>query len=120
MEAGLAAVIRGWHAHVYFDDGSAGQAAVVVQAAADALPVQKGRLHRQPVGPHPRGSCQLAFAPTDFSQVIHWLVLHRDGLTVFVHPETGDELVDHRDRALWIGPSESLNLAMFGGRDAGH
>ena len=32
-------------------------------------------------------------------------------LDVFVHPNTGDALADHRDRALWLGRSHPLNLA---------
>jgi DOPA 4,5-dioxygenase len=30
---------------------------------------------------------------------------------VFVHPNTGDEWADHRDRALWLGRSYTLDLA---------
>jgi DOPA 4,5-dioxygenase len=28
-----------------------------------------------------------------------------------VHPNTGDALRDHRDSALWLGRSHTLNLA---------
>lgn len=103
--------IRGWHAHVYFDATTLETARAVCEAAERELPVQKGRLHAQPVGPHPQGSCQLAFAPQALGPVIAWLTLHRRGLTVFAHPETGDELTDHRDRAVWIGQSQALDLA---------
>jgi aromatic ring-cleaving dioxygenase len=32
-----------------------------------------------------------------------------------VHPNTGDELRDHRDAALWLGKSYPLNLAALMG-----
>ena len=31
-------------------------------------------------------------------------------LDVFVHPNTDDELRDHRDCAIWLGSSHTLNL----------
>ncbi|MFQ5938851.1 MAG: DOPA 4,5-dioxygenase family protein [Alphaproteobacteria bacterium] len=43
-------------------------------------------------------------------------MLNRDGLTVFVHPETGDDLADHLDHALWLGEKLELNLSVFEGR----
>ena len=41
-------------------------------------------------------------------------MLERRGLTVLVHPETGHDLEDHRDRALWMGRVLDLNLAVLG------
>jgi DOPA 4,5-dioxygenase len=32
-----------------------------------------------------------------------------------MHPNTGDALADHRDRAMWIGRSYPLNLGILGG-----
>ena len=37
-------------------------------------------------------------------------MLNRRGLTVLVHPETGHDLEDHRDRALWMGRVLDLRL----------
>jgi DOPA 4,5-dioxygenase len=31
-----------------------------------------------------------------------------------MHPNTGDSLRDHRDRAVWIGRSHELNLRALG------
>ena len=53
-----------------------------------------GRVHEKPVGPHPDWSCQLAFGPDKFADVMTWLALNRQGLIVFVHPETGNALAD--------------------------
>ncbi|PJE35893.1 4,5-dioxygenase [Pseudooceanicola lipolyticus] len=105
--------ITGFHAHLYYDADSLGTARAVRDAAGEALPVEVGRLHEKPVGPHPMWSCQLAFGRDDFAEVVTWLALHRRGLTVFVHPETGQALQDHRDHALWMGSMPALKLEMF-------
>lgn len=70
-----------------------------------------GRFHDRPVGPHPMWSYQVAFAPALFAGLVPWLLLNRGALDVFVHPNTGDDLADHRDRALWLGRSHILDLA---------
>ncbi len=60
-------------------------------------------------------SYQLAFDADAFPAVVGWLALNHGGLDVFIHPNTGDELRDHRDSALWLGRSHTLNLAALGG-----
>ena len=105
------------HAHVYFDAASRDAAwrlrEVIVSHFGDRL--QMGRFHERPVGPHPMWSYQLAFPQARFAEIVAWLTLNRDGLDVFVHPNTGDELADHRDRALWLGRSHHLDLRAVGG-----
>ena len=72
-----------------------------------------GRVHEKPVGPHTEWSCQLAFKPSVFGQLIPWLAMHRGGLAIFVHPITDNQLVDHRDRAIWIGDVRPLDLRVL-------
>lgn len=74
-----------------------------------------GRFHERPVGPHPQWSCHFAFAPAALPRVLTWLALNHGALDVFLHPNTGESLRDHRDCALWIGHSHTLNLAALGG-----
>src|SRR3546814_15748971 len=54
---------------------------------------------------------QIAFAPALFAELVPWLALNRGGLTIFLHPETGDPLPDHRDHAIWLGDKAGLDLA---------
>jgi len=103
--------ITGFHAHVYFDETTAPQAEALCQRAGAELGVAVGRFHRRPVGPHPGWSCQLAFNPEQFGQVVPWLALHRAGLVVLVHPLTGDDLADHTAHALWMGGMPELVLS---------
>lgn len=110
-------VIESWHAHVYFDAGHRDAAWALRERILAALAgrLEMGRFHERPVGPHPMWSYQLAFAPAQFTPVMEWLTLNRSGLDVFVHPNTGDALADHRDRALWLGRTHVLNLAALDG-----
>jgi aromatic ring-cleaving dioxygenase len=108
--------IESWHAHVYFDAPSRAAAQALRETIERELAgrMQMGRFHEKPVGPHPMWSYQLAIAPADFSHVVGWLARNHGALDVFIHPNTGDALRDHRDCAMWIGRSHVLNLAGFG------
>ncbi|MEO6918106.1 MAG: DOPA 4,5-dioxygenase family protein [Collimonas sp.] len=105
--------IAGYHAHIYYDAATMPQAVALCEEAARRFTLAMGRAHQKPVGPHPDWSCQLAFEPAVFSEMIPWLALHRDGLVVFIHPLTGDDLADHRDHAIWMGAVRPLKLSIF-------
>ncbi|MDP1740413.1 DOPA 4,5-dioxygenase family protein [Polaromonas sp.] len=107
------APVTGFHAHVYFDASSLEKARSLCEAAARRFPLQMGRIHQQPVGPHPDWSCQLAFDAAIAGEVITWLALNREGLVIFTHPLTGDDLADHRDHAIWMGAVRPLDLSIF-------
>lgn len=108
--------ITGYHAHVYFDAATVDRARTLCEQAADRFGVVMGRVHEKCVGPHPMWSCQLAFGPDLFDRVMPWLAMNRDGLIVFAHPESGDDLRDHRDHGIWMGTGLDLKLDVF---DAG-
>ena len=104
--------IREYHAHVYYDaPATRAQAEKLVQDAGATFGVKIGRMHDNPVGPHPRGSCQLTVKVEQFAEVIPWLILNRKGLTIFTHPQTGNALRDHTEHVVWLGPSETLKLS---------
>lgn len=113
MNANAEARISGYHAHVYFDADTVPQARALCEEAARRFPLEMGRVHERPVGPHPDWSCQLAFGAELFADVVPWLTLQRSGLVVFIHPMTGNALADHRDHAIWLGASRPLDLTMF-------
>jgi len=102
--------ITAYHAHVYYDAGSKPEAELLRAQIEDRFDVRLGRWHDRPVGPHPQWSYQIAFAPEVFAELLPWLALNRGSLTVFVHPETGDVVPDHRDHAIWLGDKAELNL----------
>lgn len=106
------AEIRSWHAHVYFDAGSRDAARAFRETIMGRFgeKIEMGRFHERAVGPHPQWSYQLAFGADKFAEVVGWLSLNHGKLDVFVHPNTGDQLGDHRDCAVWIGKAYALNL----------
>jgi DOPA 4,5-dioxygenase len=40
-------------------------------------------------------------------------MLHREGLDILVHPETGDDLADHTKHPLWLGQKLELNVEVL-------
>ena len=103
--------VRGYHAHVYLDAATRQQAVQLGHELDRRFPVSIGRIHDRPIGPHPKPMFQVLVAPADFERVISWLMQNRQGLDVLVHPDTGDDLADHRDSALWLGNVLSLDLS---------
>ena len=106
--------IRDFHAHIYFDAGQLAEAQAVAAQARERFGVPVGHFHVGPVGPHPRGSVQLTVLPEQFGEFAQWAALNRCGLTIFAHAETGDDLADHTKHVIWFGPSEPLDLRIFG------
>ncbi len=103
--------IENYHAHVYYDAATREQADALCKAAGETFGVKVGRMHDNPVGPHPRGSCQLTIKVELLADVLPWLVLNRRSLTVFTHAQTGNALKDHTEHVIWLGPSETLKLS---------
>lgn len=106
-------LIQSYHAHIYFEADQLEKAKAVCESLRDAYSLQMGRMHSGPVGPHPRGSCQMTVPVNKIGDVMAWLSLNRDGLTIFTHPDTGQHLEDHRDRAIWMGGMPQLDLSIF-------
>ena len=102
--------VTGYHAHIYYDEARRADAAVVREALAAHFSVRLGRWRDEPVGPHPQAMYQVAFAPDEFARIVPWLMVHRRGLTILVHPETGEAVGDHGERALWMGRKLRLRL----------
>ena len=102
--------IRDFHAHIYFNPDELEKAQALAAEAKARFGVPVGRFHVQPIGPHPRGSCQLTVMPDQFGEFAQWLALNRNGLTIFAHTSTGDDLPDHTDHESWFGQSEEIDL----------
>jgi aromatic ring-cleaving dioxygenase len=105
--------IRDFHAHIYYDPEEVELARELAAAAQANFPITVGHFHLRPVGPHPRGSCQLTVRGDLFGDVAQWLALNRGPLTIFAHAETGNDLADHTAHVIWFGQSEPLDLSIF-------
>ena len=105
MSAQPERAIVSWHAHVYFDPSATRPQAERVRAGiGHRFEVQLGRWHVLPIGPHTQAMYQVAFDVGQFAALVPWLALHREGLSVLVHPNTLAPRADHLVHAIWLGP----------------
>jgi aromatic ring-cleaving dioxygenase len=107
--------IAHYHVHVYYDVASSRDRAERLRERVGAeFPQAKlGRWHDELVGPHPQSMYQIAFPSEMLDKFVPWLMLNRDGLTVLLHPETGDDYTDHSAHAAWFGAVLPLRLEVF-------
>ena len=105
--------IHGYHAHVYFTQETLEQAQTLCETATEQLSIKMGTMHTKPVGPHPVWSCQLSFPADRFGEVIPWLALNREGIVIFIHTLSGDDLLDHTKYAMWMGQNVTSKLRGF-------
>ena len=103
-------VVHGYHVHVYYDQETFPLAARLRETLAANFPVELGRFSDEPVGPHPVSQYQVIFKTDAFQTVVPWLMLHREGLDILVHPLTDDMVDDHTVYAMWLGAPIKLRL----------
>ena len=53
MEFQALRLIKGYHAHVYFDEATVDLAKALCEEAGKLFQVTVGRMHHRPIGPHP-------------------------------------------------------------------
>ena len=104
------ATIRCYHAHVYYDAACRADAEWLRGAIERGFEVEMGRWREEPVGPHPQSMYQVKFGAGEFARIMPWLMLNRAGLTILVHPDTGDAWRNHALHALWLGDQLKLRL----------
>jgi aromatic ring-cleaving dioxygenase len=70
-------------------------------------------------GPHTQSMYQIALPPALLASFLPWLMLNRDGLSILLHPGTGDAYADHIEHAVWLGSALPLRMNVLrrrGGR----
>jgi DOPA 4,5-dioxygenase len=102
-----------YHAHLYYNEDNMNEALKIGEQVNAIFSVGIGHFHQKPVGPHPAWSCQISVPVSHFSEIIQWLLFNRGSVDIFIHPDTGEDLIDHTQRLMWIGKSYSLNTQMF-------
>ena len=105
-----ASAIKDYHVHVYFDHATQETAERVRDGLAERFEVELGRIQFKAMGPHPEWMYQVKFDPDEFSKLVPWLMLNHEGLNVLIHPQTGNDVADHSDNALWLGKQLDLNI----------
>ena len=107
--------IAAYHAHVYYDPKKTrDRAEQLRRRIAGEFPGAKlGRWHDELVGPHTQSMYQIAFPADLVGSLLPWLMLNRDGLTMLLHPETGDDYTDHTAHACWFGAVLPLRVEVL-------
>ena len=105
--------IKNYHFHLYYNDSNIGYAKKLGELIAENFSARIGHFHTANVGPHPMWSCQILVDSNNFYQVYSYLVLNREDVSVFIHPDTNEDLIDHTKYISWLGKPISLNTAMF-------
>ncbi len=107
---------REFDAHIYFTEENRQQAHDLwrlVQVYFQGQRVFVGEMIPEPIGPHPTPMFEVNFPKELFSEVVLWLMKERRDLSVLVHELTGDDLYDHTQAALWLGPAVELDYSRF-------
>lgn len=73
-----------------------------------------GSVRSGPIGPHPLPMFEAWFGNPSLDSVLRWAMENRRGLSVMIHPISGNDLADHRDHSIWLGKPLSLRLDIFG------
>ena len=105
--------VKDYHAHLYYTSVNIQEAQDIAEQLGKIHPIKVGTFHQKPVGPHPTWSCQLTFTPDQLGVIISWLLLNHGSVDVFIHANTGDNLIDHTQYIMWIGRSYPLNVSIF-------
>jgi len=104
-------VITSYHAHIYYDLGEGReQAARLRTLIGERFVARIGAWHDELVGPHLQSMYQIAFPCALLPAFLPWLMLNRDGLTILLHPGTGNPYADHTEHAVWFGKMLPLRL----------
>lgn len=115
--------ISSYHAHIYYDATTKHIATQLRNefvaylkreiefGILDSDDIVIGAMHDGPVGPHTKSQFMVAFTRHTFHSLLNHLILSRNGLSVLVHPETGNDYKDHTDYTLWMGNRVALDLS---------
>ena len=67
-------------------------------------------LNLEPVGPHPIGSFETCCNASSLHAGVSFFMQNHHKFSVLLHPLTKQQLIDHTDRALWMGLPLNLDL----------
>ncbi len=120
LKAPKAPAVSGYDIHIYVDELACGirksperskKGNDLAEALIKAIPQAEGPFQVQAgMGPHVLSNVEITIPPESLSQALTFLQLNNPGLSILVHPHTGDEIKDHTDLALWVGPPVLLAL----------
>lgn len=102
-----------YHIHVYFNEDTSEIAAQLRENIATQLEMEVGNFNQKLVGPHLQWNFYVPFSKAQFDKIIPWIAQHRNGLSVLLHKDTGDDWVDHTEDLFWFGEVGEIDISMF-------
>jgi DOPA 4,5-dioxygenase len=107
--------IEGYHIHIYHEDVMQGFSAHNLVTSLTTLFPQyiRGVYNVGKVGPHVETNTELDITKEGFAEVLQWLQVNSAGLSILVHPETGDDIQDHLHSSIWINKEMGYNEEFF-------
>ncbi|KAF9384692.1 hypothetical protein CPB97_005459 [Podila verticillata] len=125
LRSTLAAEIKEYHFHLYYfqNNTKSHESAVAIRNKLSELIDQgyvtvvpqsiHGGVNPGPVGPHVLGSFELWCPIEGFARLFSWFTLNRGNHSVLIHPLTKEILIDHTERAIWMGQPLPLDFDIF-------
>ncbi len=104
-----------FHSHIYYSADSRPKAEKFYQKLREHFSgtLRMSAMHDLLMGPHPFWMFEADFKSENFMTVIQFLSEHRNGLSILIHPLSGNAVLDHTDYAMFLGQKENLNLSIF-------
>lgn len=105
--------MKNYHAHIYFFPKDASIIQKVFDEARKFRYMRTYPIVPRPVGPHATGMFEAHFNEDAKENVLRWLQENRQGLSVLIHEDTGDDHRDHSQNVIWLGEILPLDFGFF-------
>ncbi len=92
---------------VWFDSDKIQELSGTLLAGCRLLPT----VNFGPRGPHPIGSYETCCNASSLNVAQSFFMQNHGNLTIFLHPLTRLEVLDHSDRAMWLGKDMPVDLS---------
>ena len=110
------ASVKGYHIHIYFESGKASETAAreLAETINAVFSSEVEGVHKiGKAGPHAHENYGVHVSKEGFGKIVPWLQLNSQGLSILIHPDTGDDLKDHLEASMWLGTPVNYNMAFF-------
>lgn len=109
--------VLGYHVHLYFEHGKPSEKVAKLLVSRikknSSDKIDETLVYSQLVGPHTQPNYALHIKTEGFLEIVSSLQLDSSGLSILIHPETGNDEQDHAERAMWLGKQLTLDMTYF-------
>jgi aromatic ring-cleaving dioxygenase len=106
--------MKNYHAHVYFDlrDGELAEN-LFRKAQSQGAILKPWKIYDRSVGPHALPMIELHFTEATKLEAIKWLRDNIGDWSALIHEDSGDDVRDHSEGALWLGAPLPIDFTFF-------